>query len=161
MQLSIKSPLSWLDKVLRLHFQAILLVCLLTWTVLLATITLQVQHSCDPMIHSGELPKECLKKPSQILSANIKQNKTIPTQLQNEHKHETANISNISNNPSEKPPDTVLTTLEKHPDVTAGAIAIGVATSIALITSSPLALILGSGFVTWLAIRTVLSMGSN
>ncbi|AVH68450.1 hypothetical protein [Nostoc sp. 'Peltigera membranacea cyanobiont' N6] len=159
MQLSIKSPLSWLDKILRLHFQAIMLVCLLTWTSLLATTTLQVQHSCNPMIHwSGELPKECLKKPNQILSSNIRQDKIIQAQPNNEHKHET---SNLPKNPSKNPPDTVLGELEKYPDVTAGAIAIGVATGIALITSSPIALVLGSGFVTWLAIRTVLSIGAN
>lgn len=159
MQFSTKSSLSWLDKILRLHFKAILLVCLLTWTVLLATTTLQVQHSCHPMIHwSGDLPIECLKKPSQILSSNIKQNKIIHTQPNSEHKHET---SNLPKNPSKNPSDTVLENLEKSPDLTAGTIAIGVATGMALIAGAPLAVIIGSGFVTWLAIRTVLSIGAN
>lgn len=159
MQFSTKSPLSWLDKILRLHFKAILLVCLLTWTVLLTTTTLQVQHSCNPMIHwSGDLPKECLKKPSKILSSNIKQNKIIPTQPNSQHKHET---SNFPKKLSKNPPDTVLEKLEKYPDVAAGTIAIGVATGMALITSAPIAVIIGAGFVTWLAIRKVLSIGAN
>ncbi len=159
MQFSIKSPLSWLDKILRSHFKAILLVCLLTWTVLLVTTTLQVQHSCNPMIHwSGDLPKECLKKPNQILSSNIKQNKIIQIQPNSQHKHET---SNLLKNPSKNSPDTVWENLEKSPDVTAGTIAIGAATGMALIGSAPIAVIIGVGFVTWLAIRTVLSIGSN
>ncbi|BAY42372.1 hypothetical protein NIES2111_67950 (plasmid) [Nostoc sp. NIES-2111] len=155
MQLSIKSPLSWLDKILRLHFQAILLVCFLTWTSLLATTTLQVQHSCNPMIHwSGELPKKC-----QIISSTPKDDNTTHTQPKYPNQTETYNPPK---SPSKEPSDTdILAKVKKHPDVTAGAIAIGVATSIALIASSPIAVVLGSGFVTWLAIRTVLSIGTN
>ena len=38
----------------------ILLVCLISFTSLLVRQTLQVQHSCNPMIHwSGEFPAEC------------------------------------------------------------------------------------------------------
>ena len=41
-------------------FKIILLVCLISFTSLLVRQTLQVQHSCNPMIHwSGELPAEC------------------------------------------------------------------------------------------------------
>ncbi|WP_414530765.1 hypothetical protein [Nodularia chucula] len=111
------------------------------------------------MIHwSGDLPKECLKKPNQILSSNIKQNKIIQIQPNSQHKHET---SNLLKNPSKNSPDTVWENLEKSPDVTAGTIAIGAATGMALIGSAPIAVIIGVGFVTWLAIRTVLSIGSN
>ncbi|MBD2493671.1 hypothetical protein [Nostoc sp. FACHB-280] len=159
MQISIKSPVSLLDKILQSYFQAILLVCLFIWTVLLVINTLQVQHSCNPMIHwSGELPTKCLKQDILTPSSQIKQDKVIPVQLDNEHKYETPNPpTDTSKNPS----DIIISKLEKHPDVTAGAIAIGVATSVALIASSPIAVVLGSGFVTWLAIRTVLSMGAN
>ncbi len=41
--------------------KTILLVCLISFTSLLVRQTLQVQHSCNPMIHwSGELPTDCL-----------------------------------------------------------------------------------------------------
>ncbi|WP_146033928.1 hypothetical protein [Nostoc cycadae] len=110
------------------------------------------------MIHwSGELPTKCLRHTSLIPSSQIKQDKVIPVQPDNEHKYETSNLpTDTSKNPSD-----IIGKLEKYPDVTAGAIAIGVATSVALIASSPIAVVLGSGFVTWLAIRTVLSMGAN
>lgn len=40
--------------------KTILLVCLISFTSLLVRQTLQVQHSCNPMIHwSGDLPAEC------------------------------------------------------------------------------------------------------
>ena len=40
--------------------KTILLVCLISFTSLLVRQTLQIQHSCNPMIHwSGELPAEC------------------------------------------------------------------------------------------------------
>ena len=40
--------------------KTILLVSLISFTSLLVRQTLQVQHSCNPMIHwSGELPAEC------------------------------------------------------------------------------------------------------
>ena len=40
-------------------FSSILAVCLITFTSFLVTKTLQIQHSCNPMIHSGTLPIEC------------------------------------------------------------------------------------------------------
>jgi hypothetical protein len=40
--------------------KTILLICLISFTSLLVRQTLQVQHSCNPMIHwSGKLPTEC------------------------------------------------------------------------------------------------------
>jgi hypothetical protein len=45
------------------RFQPLLLLCFLIWTPLLITETLQVQHSCYPMIHwTGEFPPECRSK---------------------------------------------------------------------------------------------------
>ncbi len=41
-------------------FKIIILVCLISFTSLLVRQTLQIQHSCNPMIHwSGEFPTEC------------------------------------------------------------------------------------------------------
>ncbi|WP_427160915.1 hypothetical protein ACQFX9_04620 [Aliinostoc sp. HNIBRCY26] len=160
MESSTKSPFYWLEKVWQSHFQAILIVCFLIWTSLLATTTLKVQHSCHPMIHwSGDLPIDCMERSGQKVSSTPKENSTTQTQPKYQNKTETSNYPKI---PSKKSSDThILAKINNNPDVTAGAIAIGVATSIALIASSPLAVVLGSGFVTWLAIRTVLSIGAH
>jgi hypothetical protein len=40
-------------------FSLILAVCMITFTSLLFTKTLEIQHSCKPMIHYGTLPTEC------------------------------------------------------------------------------------------------------
>ncbi|MBN3940879.1 MAG: hypothetical protein V7L21_34945 [Nostoc sp.] len=45
------------------RFSAILVVCLLIWTPLLITETLQIQHSCHPMIAFSKLPAECNTSP--------------------------------------------------------------------------------------------------
>ena len=39
---------------------SILAICLIALTSMLVTRTLQIQHSCHPMIHSGALPAKCL-----------------------------------------------------------------------------------------------------
>jgi hypothetical protein len=52
-----------LDRWIRYRFQTILLVCFLLWTPLLVAETLQVQHSCHPMIYWARLlPAECQPK---------------------------------------------------------------------------------------------------
>ncbi len=49
-----------LSKFTMFKFKTILSVCLTIFTLLLVTKTLQIQHSCNPMIHrSGELPAQC------------------------------------------------------------------------------------------------------
>ena len=52
---------SWKSQLTMSKLKTILLVCLIGFTSLLVRQTLQVQHSCNPMIHwSGELPSECM-----------------------------------------------------------------------------------------------------
>jgi hypothetical protein len=46
------------------RFSAALIVCFVIWTPLLVTETLQIQHSCHPMINFlGKLPTECNTSP--------------------------------------------------------------------------------------------------
>lgn len=62
-----------IDLWLRYRFQTILIVCFLLWTPLLVIETLQIQHSCYPMIHwSGTLPVECQPKALQLNSSSSK-----------------------------------------------------------------------------------------
>jgi hypothetical protein len=49
----------WQKKWNRRRFSVILVVCFLIWTPLLITETLQIQHSCYPMVPVSKLPAEC------------------------------------------------------------------------------------------------------
>ncbi|AVH66751.1 hypothetical protein CDG77_03995 [Nostoc sp. 'Peltigera membranacea cyanobiont' 213] len=163
MQLSIKSLLSWLERLLRLDFQAILLVFLLIWTPLLANTTLQVQHSCDPMIHwSGEFPAECKQIATESKSSINQQNKTTKIKPDSKPKSEVYKPLNIitehRNNPKLEEERAILEAIKEQPDLTAGAIGIAVATGVALIGAAPAFIVVGSGFLTWLAIRIALSI---
>ncbi|MEH2056680.1 MAG: hypothetical protein V7K97_11110 [Nostoc sp.] len=165
MQLSIKSALSWLEKLLPLNFQAILLVCLLTWTPLLAITTLQVQHSCNPMIHwSGEFPAECKQIATESKSSINQQNKTTKVKPDSKPKSEVYKPLNIitehKSSPEWEEERAILEAIKEQPDITGGAIGIAVATGVALIGTAPALIVVGSGFLIWLAIRTALSIDS-
>ena len=55
-----KAVIYWRSHLTMSKLKTILLVSLISFTSLLIRQTLQVQHSCNPMIHwSGELPAEC------------------------------------------------------------------------------------------------------
>lgn len=61
---------SLFSKSIMSKFSSILAICLITFTSLLARQTLEIQHSCNPMIHwSGELPTEC-----QVVAKNSSEN---------------------------------------------------------------------------------------
>jgi hypothetical protein len=53
----------WLKKWIKYRFQAILVICFLVWTPLLITETLQIQHSCHPMISFTKPSAECNSLP--------------------------------------------------------------------------------------------------
>ncbi|MHC5599118.1 MAG: hypothetical protein ACYTXC_24765 [Nostoc sp.] len=165
MQSSIKSLVSWLERLLHLDFQAILLVCLLIWTPLLANTTLQVQHSCNPMIHwSGEFPAECKQIATESKSSINQQNKTTKTKPDSKPKSEVYKphiVTEHKNNPEFEEESSILEAIKEQPDLTAGAIGIAVATGVALIGAAPAFIVVGSGFLTWLAIRIALSIGLN
>lgn len=55
----------WQQQWNRRGFQLIIVLCLLTWTPLLITKTLYIQHSCHPMVDIYHLlPKECNQSPT-------------------------------------------------------------------------------------------------
>ncbi len=116
-----------IDRWLRYRFQTILVICFLLWTPFLVAETLQVQHSCHPMIHwSGTLPDECQAKVSGTNSNSrpVKKAETQRTQsqeqrqiAQNEHRlspkpspppQEPNQIAQREHRPSSKPSSTPL-----------------------------------------------------
>ncbi|MBE9001466.1 hypothetical protein IQ274_25435 [Nostoc sp. LEGE 12447] len=162
---------SLIDRWLRYEFQTILVVCFLLWTPLLVIETLQIQHSCHPMIHwSGTLPAECQPKALQLNSSSSKKPKT-----RRDRSQEQKQIAKSDRSPSPKPSSTpqrqipsisppsqspetedVLKIAKEHSDITGGVIGIGVASFMAVIGGVPLAVAVGIGAVVWLAIKTVL-----
>lgn len=183
-----------IDRWLRYRFQTILVVCFLLWTPFLVAETLQVQHSCHPMIHwSGTLPAECQAKGSQTNSSSSKKPETQRDRsqkqiAQNEHRpspkpsptsQEQNQIARSDHSPSPTPSSTlqpqgsdespppqqpekpnpieeVIKTAKDNSNITGGVIAIGVASTVAVVASAPLILAVGIGAAVWFAIRTVL-----
>lgn len=162
MQFSIKSFLSFIERLLHLDFQAILLVCLLIWTPLLANTTLQVQHSCNPMIHwSGEFSVECKQTATEPKPSINQQNKTTKTKTDSKPKNKVYKphiVTAHKSNPEFQKERAILEAIKEQPDITGGAIGIVVATGVALIGAAPAFIVVGSGFITWLAIRIALSI---
>ncbi|MEH2199539.1 hypothetical protein [Nostoc sp.] len=162
---------SLIDQWLRYKFQTILVVCFLLWTPLLVIETLQIQHSCHPMIHwSGTLPAECQPKLLQFNSSSSKKPET-----RRDRSQEQKQIAKSDRSPLPKPSPTpqrqtpgisplpqsleredVLKIAKVHPDIAGGVIGIGVASLMAVLGGVPLAVAVGIGAVVWLAIKTVL-----
>lgn len=163
---------SLIDQWLRYRFQTVLVVCFLVWTPLLVIETLQIQHSCHPMIHwSGTLPKECQPKGLQLNSSSFKKPETRRDRSQEQKQIAKSDRRSPLPKPSATPqPQTpgispppklperedVLKMVKEHPDITGGVIGIGVASLVAVIGGVPLAVAVGIGAVVWLAIQTVL-----
>ncbi len=163
---------SLIERSLRFRFQTIVVVCFLLWTPLLVIQTLQVQHSCHPMINwSGTLRAECQPK---ALQPNSKLSKKPETQrdrsqeqkqiAKSDHRSPSPKPSFTPqlHTPSISPPpklperEDVLKIVKEHPDITGGVIGIGVASLVAVIGGVPLAVAVGIGAAVWLAIKTVL-----
>lgn len=161
---------SLIDRWLRYKFQTILVGCFLLWTLLLVIETLQIQHSCHPMIHwSGTLPAECQPKVLQFNSSSSKKPETRRDRSQ-EQKHIAKSDRRTPlpkpsptpqrQTPSIPPPpqwpeiEDVLKKVKEHPEIAGGVIGIGVATLVALIGGVPLAAAVVVGAAVWLAIKT-------
>lgn len=144
---------SLIDQWLRYRFQTILVVCFLLWTPLLVIETLQIQHSCHPMIHWFEtLPAECQPK---IVSDRPQEKK--PPSDHTTPQPQTPGISPLPE-PPEKPNriEDAIKTAKDHPDITGSVVAIGVASTVAVVATVPLAVAVGIGAAVWFVIRTVL-----
>jgi hypothetical protein len=84
-------------------FSLILAVCLITFTLLLFTKTLEIQHSCNPMIHSGTLPAECQLAATNNFSSDTKTElKTSKQQPQIARNPKASNSETSSNNTKSK-----------------------------------------------------------
>ncbi|MEH1870936.1 hypothetical protein [Nostoc sp.] len=164
-----------IDRWLRYRFQTILVVCFLLWTPLLVIETLQIQHSCHPMIHwAGTLPAKCQPKALQLNSNSSKKPET-----QRDHSQEQKQKVPSDRSPSPKPSPTpqpqtpgispppqppekpnrieeAIKTAKDHPDITGSVVAIGVASAVAVVATVPLAVAVGIGAAVWFVIRTVL-----
>ena len=60
-------------------FSSIIAVCVITFTSFLVTKTLQIQHSCNPMLHSGTLPIQCQVAANNFNSKSEKSSLQKPT----------------------------------------------------------------------------------
>jgi len=175
---------SLIDRWLRYQFQTILVCIFLLWTPLLVIETLQIQHSCHPMIHwSGTLPAECQPKGLQLNSSSFKKPETRRDRSQVQKqiaKSDTSPSPKPSVNPKsdESPPPPPLekshavedainaankaagdaiNAAKDYPDITSSFAAIGVASAVAaVVTTAPLAVVVGIGAAVWFAIRAVL-----
>ncbi|MEG4519612.1 MULTISPECIES: hypothetical protein [unclassified Microcoleus] len=126
----------WLEKWINHRFQAIILICLLVWTPILVAGTLQVQNSCNPMIHSS--------------------NNLLPKYCQNEGNNGTQKETDKSGKKDGNKMQELLDSIKQHPDLTGVSIGIGFAT-VATIANAPLVVVAGISIALWLAIRTALS----
>ncbi|MEH1828557.1 MAG: hypothetical protein V7L22_25005 [Nostoc sp.] len=160
---------SLIDRWLRYKFQTILVLCFLLWTLLLVIETLQIQHSCHPMIHwSGTLPAECQPKLLQFNSSSFKKPETRRDRSQEQKqiaKSDRSPLPKPSLTPQRQIPDIsplpqspeiedVLKIVKENPDITGGVIGIGVASIVAIIGGVPLAAAVVVGAAVWLAIQT-------
>lgn len=85
-----------------LKLNSIFAVCLVVFTSFLVKKTLQVQHSCNPMIHSGELPLQCQVAVKN--DPNLREIKTPSLPKSNQKDREQAKITeDISKSKSNKP----------------------------------------------------------
>lgn len=164
--------------------KTVLLVCLISFTSLLVRQTLQVQHSCKPMIHwSGNLPSECqvavendfdsFDKLSSTRTQELKTSKLQPQIAQKTIQRESKNIVLTPQNPetttsrivsSESPtqPNRIVQFANQNPDIVgitagvAGGVGIAAAAGATTIISMPVAGAVLVGLGIWYAIRTVL-----
>ena len=165
-------------------FNSILAVCVITFTSFLVTKTLQIQHSCNPMLHSGTLPVQC-----QVAANNLdSKNEKLSLQKQTNSKPSLNNLqqveqpkiaqkigkergvdgdldsqNNIESQPEKSNPVTKLVNIvNEHPDDIIGGVA-GVAGGIATVAAAgataalsvPVAGAVLIGLGIWFAIRTV------
>jgi hypothetical protein len=163
------------------HFQAILIIVFLIWTPLLVTGTLEIQHSCHPMINwSNTLPSECNspqskfnekdkslptrrpKKPrKQQKNDNFKEQKPIaqsPKPSPTPQTHDTSSPSTTTKQPNQI--EKMIELAKDNPEIAGATIGIGIAVGVATIASAPIVVTVGVGLATsaavWSAIKTVL-----
>ena len=86
-------------------FSSVLAICLITFSTFLFTKTLEIQHSCNPMIYSGELPTEC----------QVASNDSTSSDRPKSPLAEQTDKSRIDNSSSKEPPQIAQTTSKPQP----------------------------------------------
>lgn len=159
-------------------FKIILLVCLISFTSLLVRQTLQIQHSCQPMLHSGTLSAECQVAAQDNSNSHTKTEEiNTPKQpikiAQNTHKFEPKNdvysskvpepkISKNIESESKNQSNSVGQFVNEHSDDIVGGVA-GIAGGVGIMAAAsataafsiPVAGAVAIGLGIWFAIRTV------
>lgn len=157
-------------------FQAILIIFFLIWTPPLIFETLQIQHSCHPMINwSNTLPSKCNSSQSKLnekdksLVAHRPETEKQKTQQKSDnvkeqksnHTPQTPDTSSLST--STKQPNQIEKSIElvkDNPEITAATVGIGIAATLAIVASAPLVVCVGFGLLAsaavWYGVQTVL-----
>lgn len=129
------------------HFQPFLLLCFLIWTPLLITETLQVQHSCYPMIHwTGEFSSECRPKykPQPIEPQYSRAKPAIPKTGTNSSSPSSSSVHHSEGSSS------------NVGDIAGGIVGMTGAT-VAAIAGAPVAAVVGIGIALWFFFRSTMS----
>ncbi len=96
-------------------FQTIFAVCLIAFTSLLVTKTLQIQHSCQPMIYSGTLPAECQEVATKEVATKEVATKEVATKdVSNTRDREKSYLENQTDNK----PKSDNSAIEEQPHIT-------------------------------------------
>lgn len=160
-------------------FQAIIIGLFLIWTPLLVAGTLQVQHSCHPLINwSNTLPSECNSSQSKPKSEPLKKDKPLVAispekplkQQKSDNYNEQKPIAQLPKpsatptpqTPATSPPSTttkqsnqiekMIELAKDNPEITGATIGIGIAVGVATIASAPLVVTVGVGLATSAAV---------
>lgn len=129
------------------RFQPFILLCFLIWTPLLITETLQVQHSCYPMIHwTGEFSPECRSKykPQPTEAKYSKANPAIPPTRTSYSSPSSSSVQHSGSSSS------------NVGDIAGGIVGMAGATG-AAIAGAPVAAVVGIGIALWFFIRSIMS----
>ncbi|ERT07102.1 hypothetical protein M595_2953 [Lyngbya aestuarii BL J] len=148
---------------IRYRFSTILLACLILWTPILTWHTIEVQHSCHPLVNwSNQTAKECTPP---IDRGNQKDRNIISGKPNTawDSQQTTDTSKSVKKDPTqqtkEHPKPEILSPIEQakeHRDL-AGATAGIAAGAVAAIASAPAAVAVGVGVLFWLVIRSALS----
>lgn len=166
------------------QLQAAFIIVFLIWTPLLVAETLQVQHSCHPMINwSNTLPGECespqpkpkLEKDKSVVASGLE--KPVKQQKNDSSKEKKPIVESPKPSPTPTPPipdtpspsrttkqpnqiEKIKELAKDNPEITGATVGIGIAVGVAIVASAPIVVTVGVGLATgaavWSAIKTVL-----
>ncbi|MDY7021634.1 MAG: hypothetical protein SWJ54_09760 [Cyanobacteriota bacterium] len=166
------------NQFIRYRFSTILLACLILWTPLLTWETIEVQHSCHPLVNwSNQLAKECTASIDNKTTKDRGNKNTGSTtskkaphsppiinkpQIQKTEKPSNPTPKQTKNKPQpvnqpEQEKKSPGQQVKEHPDLAGATAGIAAAGAVAAIASAPAAVAVGVGILFWLVIRSALS----